>query len=122
MTAEAARRCAPGRRPWLHLRTRQRESEALIRTLAGHTASVTACAVSPDGTWIVSASADETLKIWDVASGRERATLADHTDSVLGCAVSPDGTWIVSASDDDVPEDDGETGPRYRAVDTLKIW
>ena len=36
ITDEAARRCAPGRPPWLHLRTRQRESEALIRTLAGH--------------------------------------------------------------------------------------
>src|SRR5665647_3077264 len=122
MTDEAARRCAPGRPPWLHLRTRQRESEALTRTLAGHTASVTACAVSPDGTWIVSASADQTLKIWDAASGRERATLADHTDWVLGCAVSPAGTWIVSASDDDVPEDLGEMGPRQHAVDTLKIW
>src|SRR5450759_555122 len=29
ITAEAARRCAPVRPPWLHLRTRQRESEAL---------------------------------------------------------------------------------------------
>ncbi len=27
---EAARRAAPGRLPWLHLRTRQSESEALI--------------------------------------------------------------------------------------------
>ena len=106
MTDEAARRCAPGRPPWLHLRTRQRESEALTRTLAGHTASVTACAVSPDGTWIVSASADQTLKIWDVASGRKRVTLSGHTSYVTACAVSPDGTWIVSASADQ----------------TLKIW
>ena len=64
------------------------------------------CAVSPDGTWIVSASYDNTLKIWDAATGAERATLTGHTGSVNGCAVSPDGTWIVSASDDN----------------TLKIW
>ena len=31
--------------------------------------------MSPDGAWIVSASNDATLKIWDVASGSERATL-----------------------------------------------
>ena len=37
------------------------------------------CAVSPDGTWIVSASADHTLKIWDAATGAERATLSGHT-------------------------------------------
>ena len=63
--------------------------------------------MSPDGTWIVSASAtSRTLKIWDAATGAERATLTGHTGSVTGCAVSPDGTWIVSASDDR----------------TLKIW
>jgi len=66
------------------------------------------CAVSPDGTWIVSASGgdDRTLKIWNAATGSERATLTGHTDQVFSCAVSPDGTWIVSASKDG----------------TLKIW
>jgi WD40 repeat protein len=67
---------------------------------------VNACTAGPDGTWIVSAGHDQTLTIWDVVGGRERATLAGHTDSVLACAVSPDGTWIVSASGDR----------------TLKIW
>ena len=37
------------------------------------------CAVSPDGTWIVSASDDGTLKIWDAATGAERATFSGHT-------------------------------------------
>ena len=49
-------------------------------TLTGHTSDVTACAVSPDGTWIVSASTDDTLKIWDAATGAERATLTGHTE------------------------------------------
>jgi WD40 repeat protein len=47
--------------------------------------------VSPDGTWLVSASYDCTLKKWDVASGSERATLTGHTEPVMGCAVSPSG-------------------------------
>ena len=69
-------------------------------TLSGHTGQVLGCAVSPDGAWIVSASADRTLRIWDAATGVERAVLAGHTDSVLDCAVSPDGAWIVSAGND----------------------
>ena len=93
-------------RPWIHRYSRLRESEALVRTLTGHTERVNACAVSPNGAWIVSASWDKTLKIWDAATGAERATLTGHTGGVLSCAVSPDGAWIVSASADQ----------------TLKIW
>jgi hypothetical protein len=96
---ERQRRSRPGARPWIHRYSRLRESEALVRILGGQADNVDDCAVSPDGTWIVSAGS--TLKIWDVASGSERATLAGHTDSVLGCAVSPDGSRIVSAGLDE---------------------
>jgi WD40 repeat protein len=59
--------------------------------------SVTACAISADGPFIVSASLDKTLKICDVASGQERATLQGHGSYVMDCAISPDGSFIVSA-------------------------
>ncbi|GHO77046.1 hypothetical protein KSD_48170 [Ktedonobacter sp. SOSP1-85] len=81
-------------------------SSALLRTLRGHTSFVKGCAISPDGTWIVSASDDGTLKVWDAVTGAERYTLYGHTGPVNECAISPDGTWIVSASDDE----------------TLKVW
>src|SRR5665648_622449 len=117
ITAEAARRCAPGARPWLHLRTRRRESEALIRTFAGHTGNVYACAFSPDGRRIVSGSGDDTLKLWDAETGRCNATFEGHDDLVNSCAFSPDGRRVVSGA-----------GYRYTSVDrdgrdkTLKIW
>ena len=79
---------------------------ALIRTLQGHTKLVLGCAVSADGAFIVSASWDKTLKVWDARSGEARLTLQGHTDGVRGCAVSPDGAFIVSASNDE----------------TLKVW
>jgi WD40 repeat protein len=73
---------------------------SLIRTLVGHTGSVNGCAISPDGSFIVSASSDKTLKIWDARAGKERLTLAGHTWDVKGCAISPSGSLVVSASKD----------------------
>ena len=77
-----------------------------LRTLTGHSDVVTAVAVTPDGQRAVSASEDETLKVWDLASGRELRTLTGHTDAVRAVAVTPDGQRAVSASDDK----------------TLKVW
>ena len=39
-------------------------------TLQGHTDGVSGCAVSPDGACIVSASYDNTLKVWDAGTRR----------------------------------------------------
>ncbi|MFL5592410.1 MAG: NB-ARC domain-containing protein [Ktedonobacteraceae bacterium] len=73
---------------------------APIRTLHGHTGPVRGCAISPDGTWIVSASADKTLKLWDVGTGSLRFTLEGHTAPVTCCAISPLGNRVVSGSED----------------------
>ena len=77
-----------------------RESSALVRDLVGHSAGVTACAVTADGRHVVSASGDRTLKVWDLESGRALATLEDHTDGVKACAVTADGRRVISASAD----------------------
>jgi hypothetical protein len=73
---------------------------ALIRTLSGHTYEVFGCAISPSGDYIVSASDDGTLKIWDARTGKVRRTLRGHMYAVIGCAISPSGSTIVSASFD----------------------
>ncbi|MGI5214916.1 NB-ARC domain-containing protein [Plantactinospora sp. CA-290183] len=74
---------------------------ALRRTLTGHTSSIKALAVSPDGTWLATASHDRTVRIWDPATGTCRHTLTGHTEWVTAVAVSPDGTWLATASHDD---------------------
>src|SRR5436190_858407 len=69
--------------------------------LKGHKESVNAVAFSPDGKLLASGSADDTVKLWEVPSGKHLATLKGHEDSVNGVAISPDGKWLASASSDD---------------------
>ncbi|WP_437282533.1 TIR domain-containing protein [Sorangium sp. So ce375] len=96
----------PGGLPKIRLRHPVRMWTGEERTLAGHSDRVKACAVGPDGQRIVSASGDETLKVWNLATGQLLSTLEGHSNTVVACAISPDGQRIVSASDDE----------------TLKVW
>ena len=73
-------------------------SPLCLRTLTGHTNRVTSVALTPDGRRAVSASGDETLRVWDVESGESLRTLSGHTDRVTSVALTPDGRRAVSAS------------------------
>lgn len=53
---------------------------------------------SPDGTRVVTASSDNTARVWDAASGTPVSPPLQHQDSVLSAAFSPDGARVVTAS------------------------
>jgi WD40 repeat protein len=46
----------------------------------GHTGWVASVAFSPDGKTLATASADKSVKVWDVSTGQVKATLTGHTD------------------------------------------
>ena len=53
---------------------------ALLRTLQGHSGWVRAVAVTPDGRRAISASDDQTLRVWDLDTGKTVRTLQGHAD------------------------------------------
>lgn len=68
--------------------------------LAGHTDWVTAVAFSPDGRLIATGSLDNTIKVWDAATGQLQQDLAAHTAAVNDLTFAPDGRHLASAGDD----------------------
>jgi WD40 repeat protein len=54
----------------------------------------------PEDKSLVTASANNTAKLWDVQSGRLKTTLQGHSNAVESSQFSPDGKSIVTASDD----------------------
>ncbi|OWF43128.1 uncharacterized protein LOC110460116 [Mizuhopecten yessoensis] len=66
----------------------------------GHASAVTDLAHSVDKKFLISASADKTLKIWNMDREQLTRTLTGHADEVWCTAVSQDGEIVVSGSRD----------------------
>lgn len=77
-----------------------RAQEPKLRTtLEGHEGAVVAVAFSPDSKTVASASHDGAVKLWDIATGKERATLGNEYRGCLGCvAFSIDGKTVASGA------------------------
>ncbi|MBM3465175.1 MAG: hypothetical protein FJX76_24015 [Armatimonadetes bacterium] len=78
-------------------------------TLIGHAdvqdgipyaANVTGVAFTPDGRRVLTSSWDQTVRVWDIGTGREVAKLSGHNGRVLDVAVSPDGRYAASGAED----------------------
>jgi WD40 repeat protein len=75
-------------------------------TWKGHRGRVLALAVSPDQRVLASGGKDQTICLWEAATGRRLAVWHAHDKEVTALAFSPDGKALVSAGGDG----------------TLKVW
>ncbi len=82
------------------------DTKYLLRTFfqprmsVSHNGPVYALTFTPSGTQLISAGADQNIRIWDIRTGRLMRTLHGHSDSVTSIALSPDAKTLVSGSTD----------------------
>ena len=82
----------------------------LVRAMK-HDNNVSSAAFSPDGKYVVTASWDNTAKIWDAQTIKQVGETMKHDGIVSSAAFSPDGKYVVTASDDNTAKIwDAQTG------------
>jgi WD40 repeat protein len=71
-----------------------------LREFAGHTGTIGALAVIPDGSLLVTGGDDKTVRVWEVTSGKQLRSFQGHLTPVTAVATRGDGRQIASASED----------------------
>lgn len=73
-----------------------------VSTMTGHAHYIHALKFTPDGNQLVTLSRDGTVKLWDIATGRELVTLFNLNQGIvpLGIAFDPEDRFIALATSD----------------------
>ncbi|GAB9462547.1 Wd domain-containing protein [Globisporangium polare] len=66
----------------------------------GHSSFVFSAQFNPQGSLIVTSSFDETVRFWDVRTGRSVAVLSAHHEPIVSARFNHDGTLLITASYD----------------------
>lgn len=88
----------------------------------GHRDRVRCVAVSRSGSWLVSGSADDTIRVWEAATGTCHRTLTGHTNSVWTVAITRDGHNVFSGAHQEFWMWDRRSGKRVGNFDGHSSW
>ena len=92
------------------------------REFKGHTDFIYGVAISPDGTYLATGSVDQTIRLWDIATGKTVGILKGHTNAIEAVVFSPDGKTLLSSSDDGTARLwDVTTGQTIRVFSTSTV-
>ena len=64
------------------------------------TIPINSVALSPDGRLLLTASDDQTARLWDVRTGAELRRFVGHSGAVTSAHFSPDGRYVLTTSGD----------------------
>ncbi|RCJ38767.1 hypothetical protein A6770_12750 [Nostoc minutum NIES-26] len=65
-------------------------------TLTGHTDSVQSVIITPNGKQVISSSTDNTLKVWNLNTGKEIFNITGDRNKVNAIAVTKDSRYLIS--------------------------
>ncbi len=68
------------------------------RTAKGRSANMTSVAFSPDGTELLTASGDHSVRGYDTRNWQQKYQLVGHTDEVWDARYAPNGRFVVSGA------------------------
>ena len=66
------------------------------KTFTGHTNDITDLITTVDRSYLISSSKDKTIRIWNIATGKEEIMFEDHTWAITDIDMDPFGTYLVS--------------------------
>jgi serine/threonine protein kinase/type II secretory pathway pseudopilin PulG len=87
------------------------EKRNVVMTLSGHNKSILSLAISPDGKRLASGSADRTVKLWTVATGKMETNFTDLRGPVFAVGFSPGGETLAAG-----------IGDPYREEGEIRLW
>jgi len=68
-----------------------------VREFAGHRGEISRIQFSPDGQQLISASADNSVRVWSVETGDELHSVRTPGSPITDVAISPDGRMLATA-------------------------